>query len=93
MSHRQGGGYDINLFPQLASVNQGKSPEGQVYRAMETECVRTSLFCFSRPIYDDRSWVPAELEYGVLRTANTLDFRTFPNKPRRALSPSDVSAS
>ena len=81
MSHRQGGGYDINLFPQLASVNQGRSIEGKVYRAMERECVETSLLCFSRPIYDDKSWVPVELEYGVLRSANTLFVQKFPNRP------------
>jgi hypothetical protein len=81
MSHRQGGGYDINLFPQLATVNQGKSTEGKVYRGMERECVATSLLCFSRPIYDDESWVPAELEYGVLRCANAWFVRNFPNRP------------
>ena len=81
MSHRQGGGYDINLFPQLASVNQGKSVEGKVYRAMERECVDQAMFCFSRPIYDDRTWVPAELEYGVLRSASAWFVQKFPNRP------------
>lgn len=81
MSHRQGGGTDINLFPQLANVNQGKSVEGKVYRAMEKACVaHQGIFCFSRPIYTDDTWVPSELEYGVFHAPDNLEFRTFPNR-------------
>jgi hypothetical protein len=81
MSHRQGGGLDINLFPQRADVNQGRSTQGKTYRAMERACVANpGTFCFSRPIYDDQTWVPAELDYGVLYSPRTVDVRTFPNK-------------
>jgi hypothetical protein len=84
MSHRQGGGLDINLFPQRADINQGRTPLGAEYRAMETACVVKlgvdPVFCCSRPIYDDDSWVPAELEYAVIHSPQRIDSRTFPNK-------------
>ena len=81
MSHRQAGGLDINLFPQRADVNQGHSARGKKYRAMETEAAtHRNTFVFSRPLYDDRTWVPAELEYGLLYDRNHLDVELFPNK-------------
>lgn len=87
MSHRQGGGLDINLFPQLADINQGRTPLGAEYRAMENACVAKPgvdpVFCCSRPIYNDDSWVPAELEYAVIYSPQRIDFRVFPNRPKR----------
>lgn len=76
MSHKSGGQLDINLFPQLASVNQGDE-----YRTMEkTAVAQRGTFCFSRPIYDDDTWVPAQLEYGVLQSHNKLHTKVFPNR-------------
>ncbi len=84
MSHRQGGGLDINLFPQRADINQGRTRLGAEYRAMETACVAKPgvdpVFCCSRPIYNDGSWVPLELEYAVIYNPNHIRVRTFPNK-------------
>ena len=84
MSHRQGGGLDINLFPQRADINQGRSRLGAEYRSMETECVAkpgvAPVFCCSRPIYNDGTWVPAELEYAVIYNPHRMVIRTFPNK-------------
>ena len=84
MSHRQGGGLDINLFPQRADINQGRSALGAEYRAMETACVARPgvdpVFCCSRPLYDDGSWVPTKLEYAVIYNPNRMNVRTFPNK-------------
>jgi len=84
MSHRQGGGLDINLFPQRADINQGRTGLGADYRAMEMACVARAgvapVFCCSRPIYDDGSWVPAQLEYAVIYNPNRMNVRTFPNK-------------
>jgi len=84
MSHRQGGGLDINLFPQRADINQGRTRLGAEYRAMETACVAkpgaAPIFCCSRPIYDDGSWVPAQLEYAVIYNPHRMNVRTFPNK-------------
>jgi hypothetical protein len=84
MSHRQGGGLDVNLFPQRADINQGRGALGAEYRAMETACVArpgvAPVFCCSRPLYDDGSWVPAKLEYAVIYNPNRINARTFPNK-------------
>lgn len=80
MSHRQGGGLDINLFPQRADVNQGYGLHGPAYRAMEKECAAHSVFCFSRPIYDDGTWVPTQLEYGLAYDPRRFPVRLFPNK-------------
>lgn len=84
ISHRQGGGLDINLFPQRADINQGLTPLGAEYRTLETACVAKPgvdpVFCCSRPIYDDGSWVPAELEYAVIYSPQRMVVRTFPNK-------------
>jgi|GEM_PF-1258271 len=84
ISHRQGGGLDINLFPQRTDINQGRTPLGAEYRAMETACVARPgvdpVFCCSRPLYDDDSWVPAELEYAVFYSPQRIASRTFPNK-------------
>jgi hypothetical protein len=82
MSLRQGGPYDINLFPQRADVNQGHRGPGERYRAMERECANTpGTLCFSRPIYDDLTWIPVELEYGVIRGPDRMDIARFPNRP------------
>jgi hypothetical protein len=81
ISHLQGGGLDVNLFPQLTRINRGRDADGAAYRAMEKACVAyPGSFCFSRPIYDDMAWVPFELEYGVLRSPHEIEVRIFPNK-------------
>jgi len=80
ISLRQGGVYDINLFPQRADVNRGQG-KWRVYRNMETECVnRPGTFCFSRPVYSDLTWVPSELEYGVVQAPDQMNIRRFPNR-------------
>ena len=82
ISHTQGGGLDVNLFPQFADINQGRSALGRLYRSMERRCSsRPGVFCFSRPIYDDITWVPFELEYGVVEDVQIPDVRVFPNRP------------
>jgi hypothetical protein len=80
MSHRQGGGLDINLFPQRADINQGHGRLGKRYRKMEKACVADQVFCFSRPVYDDDSWVPVSLEYAVCYHRNRWSVEVFPNK-------------
>jgi hypothetical protein len=80
MSHRQGGGLDINLFPQRADVNRGRSAEGKVYRALERYCAtHPDTFCFSRLLYPDQGWVPDEIEYGVLKGARQFHVERFTN--------------
>jgi hypothetical protein len=81
MAHLQGGGLDINLFPQRADINQGQGALGGAYRELERTCAATpGLFVFSRPIYDDESWVPWSLDYGIVFGPGQLRVRTFPNR-------------
>jgi len=45
---------------------------GKVFRAMERHCSENpGTFCFSRPIYCDRSWHPCMIEYGLLTKEGT----------------------
>jgi hypothetical protein len=81
MSLRQGGGYDMNLFPQLAAVNSGHGRWGE-YRVMENECAKKpGTFCFSRPIYTDETWIPCEIEYGYAHSVDDMRTARFPNRP------------
>lgn len=79
MSHRQGGGMDVNLFPQRPDVNRGRGAHKQ-YRALERYCAANSgTFCFSRLLYDDDSWVPETIEYGIVPEGGALTIQQFPN--------------
>lgn len=67
VAHTAGGGLDLNLFPQLATLNRGRSQEGRLWRQMENYAAEhpgTPLF--ARPIYRDSSWRPAMIELGLL---------------------------
>jgi DNA/RNA non-specific endonuclease len=78
-AHTMGGGTDINLFPQLASVNRG----GEWRRMERYAAEHPGTFCFIRPIYDGASWTPSQLEYGIykLPPADALGIwvNVFPN--------------
>lgn len=69
LSHRQGGGMDVNFFPQKKEVNRGWNEAGKIYRKMERFCsANPGIFCFSRPLYnsDNNTWDPDKLEYGII---------------------------
>jgi hypothetical protein len=75
-----GGGHDINVFSQDRHLNRGWSPQGRLYRQMETYCMeQAGTFCFSRPIYTDGSSIPRWLEFGVLKNDQTLWVEVFDN--------------
>ena len=68
LSHCQGGGMDVNFFPQKKEINRGWSDAGKIYRKMERFCsINPGVFCFSRPLYDieNLTWVPQQIEYGI----------------------------
>jgi hypothetical protein len=80
MGHALGGGLDVNLFPQRREINRGWSKRGKVFRAMECYCAEhPGTFCFSRPLYDDRSWWPCTIEYGLLTEEGTWWVERFEN--------------
>jgi len=67
IAHASGGRTDLNLFPQAAALNRGRSEEGRRWREMERYAGQypgTPLFV--RPIYDSSSWTPAALDLAIL---------------------------
>src|SRR5437870_1755439 len=68
LGHASGGELDLNLFPQSRQLNRGWSAEGKRFRRMERFAASNSgTFFFHHPLYDDATWIPSRLEYGVLR--------------------------
>lgn len=78
IAHTIGGavdGLEANVFLQRRSVNRG------AYRQMERCCAaHAGVLCFSRPIYDDPTAVPAAIEIGVLKPDVTWWIQRFPNR-------------
>lgn len=80
LAHSAGGGLDANLFPQARDLNRGWSVQGRTFRRMERTAADTpGTFVYHRPIYGDSSWVPRELEYGLMRPDGTWCFERFTN--------------
>jgi len=80
IAHQSGGGLDINLFFQRRDINRGWSESGKIYRAMEKYCaVNLGTFCFSRPFYNDRSWHPCAIEYGLVTQEGKFWVERFEN--------------
>jgi hypothetical protein len=81
LGHASGGILDINLFPQRRELNRGWSAEGKRFRNMERYVAdHSETFFYHRPQYDDESWIPRELEYGVLVDDVRWWVDTFQNK-------------
>ena len=80
IAHGFGGPIDVNLFPQLTEINRGRSQEGKRYRAMEKYiAANPGTFVFSRPIYNDFTVCPYQLEYGYFDKDLNLYVQVFPN--------------
>ncbi len=81
LGHASGGILDINLFPHRRELNRGWSPEGKRFRSMEQHVEKhPGTFFYHRPIYDDETWIPQYLEYGVLVDDTRWWVDTFRNK-------------
>jgi hypothetical protein len=78
IAHSIGGtvdGNEANVFLQLRSINRGR------YRSFERYCQRNpGVTCFSRPIYEDTSAHPTQLEVGVFKVDGTLWVQRLPNR-------------
>lgn len=82
LGHASGGELDINLFPHRRELNRGWSQEGKRFRMMEAHVANNiGTFFFHRAMYDDTTWIPATLEFGVLREDGSWWRETFHNKP------------
>jgi hypothetical protein len=81
LGHASGGQLDINLFPQRRELNRGWSVDGKEFRRMERYvAAHLGTFFYHRPIYDDETWVPQRLEYGVLNGDTHWRVKAFSNK-------------
>jgi hypothetical protein len=81
LGHASGGQLDINLFPHRRELNRGWSEEGKEFRSMEKYVAEhLGTFFYHRPIYDDETWVPQTLEYGVLEHDTRWWVKIFANK-------------
>jgi hypothetical protein len=80
IAHGSGGGLDVNLVPQLRSLNQGRSEQGRRFRAMEWCCAeRPGTYCFSRLVYTTITDHPRWIEFGVLEDGRRLRVELFDN--------------
>ncbi|MDQ3741859.1 MAG: hypothetical protein M3389_13045, partial [Actinomycetota bacterium] len=71
----------LNLFPQAAALNRGRTAAGRRWRALEREAAaREGTFLFVRPRYTDATWVPAELEAGLVRSGGELVVERVENR-------------
>jgi hypothetical protein len=67
VAHAAGGELDLNLFPQGASLNRGRSDAGRRWRSLEQHVARnpgTPLFV--RLGYDGGGWTPSTIDYGLV---------------------------
>jgi hypothetical protein len=81
LGHASGGELDINLFPHERALNRGWSEDGKRFRWLErTAAAVSGTFFFHRPEYVDDSWIPAALEFGVLRGGASWACGTFVNR-------------
>jgi hypothetical protein len=81
VAHAAGGGLDVNLFPQAASLNRGRTDEGRRWRRMERyAALHPGTPLFVRPSYDTPGWAPAALDYGLL-AGDGLWSEGFANRP------------
>lgn len=81
LGHASGGELDINLFPQRRELNRGWSYAGKQFRQMERYVAdHPGTFFYHRPIYNDDTWVPHWLEYGVLEDGAHWRIASFANK-------------
>jgi hypothetical protein len=81
LGHASGDELDINLFPHRRDLSRGWAADGKRFRQMERYvALNPGAFFFHRPAYDDATWVPASLEYGVLMHNDQWWREVFANK-------------
>lgn len=74
-------GIGINLVPQAATLNRGRSPEGRRWRLVERLASQPGASVFVRALYDDPSDVPARFEYLVVTPDGIVHLDRFANRP------------
>jgi hypothetical protein len=83
IAHSNDGQIDQNLYPQLKELNRGLSPQGKLFRSMERYLQRNEdLFYFVRPVYNDLTWIPDQIEFGIFTKERGLLLNRFDNQKR-----------
>lgn len=81
IAHSCGAPVDMNIFPQRRDINRGWSEEGKRFRAMERYvAANPGTFVFSRPIYNDLTICPQQIEYGYFDKEFKLHMSVFENR-------------
>jgi hypothetical protein len=81
IAHSCGAPVDMNIFPQRRDINRGWSDEGKIFRSMERYIASNpGTFVFSRPIYNDLTVCPQQLEYGYFDKDFKLKIGVFQNR-------------
>jgi hypothetical protein len=83
VAHCNDGQVDQNLYPQLKELNRGLSPQGKLFRSMERYLQKNEgVFYFFRPIYNDLTWIPDQIDFGVFTKEKGLLLNRFDNRKR-----------
>ena len=83
--HCNDGQPDHNLYPQLRELNRGFNLQGKLYRSMERYCkLNEGVFFFVRPIYDDLTWLPFQIDFGIFTREKGLLLNRFDNRKANA---------
>ena len=81
MARRNGGGSQLNIFPQRRDVNRPRSDQGKLFLKMETYCHQhPKTLCFCRPIYLQESLRPDAYDFGLLKEDGELWVAQFDNR-------------
>ena len=81
IAHCNDGQIDQNLYPQLRELNRGLSPQGKLFRSMERYLQQNEgVFYFVRPVYNDLTWIPDKLDFGIFTKEKGLLFNRFNNR-------------
>ena len=81
IARRNGGGTQLNIFPQRRDVNRPWSSQGKLFCEMERYChEHPKTLCFSRPIYLQESLRPDAYDFGLLKEDGELWVAQFDNQ-------------
>ncbi len=81
IARSNGGGSQLNIFPQRRDLNRAWSYEGKLFRRMESYChEHPKTLCFNRPIYLHESLRPDVFDFGLLKEDGKLWVMQFNNQ-------------
>jgi|GEM_PF-861163 hypothetical protein len=84
IAHCNDGQVDQNLYPQLRELNRGLSPQGKLFRSMERYIQQNEgVFYFVRPIYNDLTWIPHQIDFGIFTKEKGLLLNRFNNRKQQ----------